>query len=87
MFRGGCRDARRTTLDKMKIHFSVTSTAAQAQPAEMFVVASTKNELGGLRSLLVTSINKGSDSNQPHISKKPLYMIAGSKGPMHMEKK
>jgi hypothetical protein len=42
---------------KMKVHFSVTSTAAQAQPAEMFVVASTKNELGGLRSLLVTSIN------------------------------
>lgn len=76
-----------TTTQKMKVHFSVTSTAAQAQPAEMFVVASTKNELGGLRSLLVTSINQTTgESNAPHHSRKPMFMISGKKGPMHINK-
>lgn len=71
----------------MKIHFSTTSTAAQAQPAEMFVVASTKNELGGLRSLLVTSINKSTnEGNKPHISKKPMFTIGGKQGLMYINK-
>ena len=67
-----------TRVEKLKVHFSVTSTAAQAQPAEMFVVASTKNELGGLRSLLVSSINKGADQNhKSHSSNKPVFLIGG----------
>lgn len=79
---------RSSVMEKMKYHFSCTSTAAQAQPAQMFVVASTKNELGGLRSLLVSSINQHHEKQRQHNSNKPgaIYFGGGIKGPMQVNK-